>query len=155
LIAGETLLIHRGKALKRSIDRLQFIHGDLSGSRRGIRPPWSKPEALFTECCERRDACISACPQQILRRGSAGFPVVDFRQGACTFCGDCATSCKQEAFDLSAMRDSPAWQLDFSIGDQCLALRGVVCRSCGECFAICPVRCISVSQGQRECAAWG
>lgn len=167
--------------LKRSIDRLQFLRGDFSGSRQGIRPPWSKPEALFTDRCERCGDCISACPEQIIHKGSGGFPVIDFSHGACSFCGDCAASCKHNAFDHP---DKPAWQLEVSISDQCLSMQGVVCRSCGdaceslaicfhlktagrsqplidpnhcngcgECFSVCPVRCISILPRERNYAA--
>ena len=118
--------------MKRSINRHQFLRGDFSGSRREIRPPWSKPEALFCDRCERCDYCISACPQQIIRKGSGGFPVVDFTLGACTFCGDCATKCTHHAFDPPSDSETPAWQLELCITDACLSRRGVVCRSCGD-----------------------
>lgn len=55
--------------------------------------------------------------------------MVDFSLGACTFCGNCAAACKHDAFDHL---DSLAWQLEVTIGEQCLCLRGVVCRTCGD-----------------------
>ena len=184
-MAGETLTSHWGsKPLKPSIHRLQFLRGDFSGSRRGIRPPWARSEAEFTDRCERCGDCIAACPVGILRQATGGFPVVDFALGACIFCGKCALACRHDAFATPDYPDTPAWQLDVAIGDQCLSRKGVVCRSCGEacesvairfrlmtggraqptldpircngcgtCFAVCPVRCISISPGADDCAA--
>jgi ferredoxin-type protein NapF len=170
--------------MKRSIDRLQFLRGDFSGDRRGIRPPWARSEAAFTDRCERCGDCIAACPEAILVQGSGGFPVVEFTLGACTFCGKCAASCTHDAYETPDHRDAPAWRLDVVIGEHCLSRKGVVCRSCGEacesvairfrlmtggraqptldpircngcgtCFAVCPVRCISISPGADDCAA--
>ena len=170
--------------MKRPIDRVQFLRGDLRGSRQGIRPPWAKTEAEFTENCERCDDCIKACPERILKRGSGGFPVVDFSLGACTFCGDCKKACTHQAFESHEPMEETAWQLEVTISEQCLSLKGVVCRSCGdacessairfklktggrseplidndscngcgECFAICPNRSISILPSQRDYAA--
>jgi ferredoxin-type protein NapF len=118
--------------VKRPIDRHQFLRGDFSGDRREIRPPWSVPETLFSDRCTRCDDCITACAQKIIRKGSGGFPTVDFKRGACTFCGECATRCKAQAIVAPEDFATPAWQLELRISETCLSLRGVVCRSCGE-----------------------
>lgn len=170
--------------MKRSIDRLQFLRGDLTGNRRGIRPPWAKAEADFTDRCARCGDCSTACPERIIGKGSGGFPVVDFSRGACTFCGECVKACKNQAFDVPAYFDTPAWQLEVTITEACLSIQGVVCRTCsdacetaairfrlktggrsqpvvdnqrcngcGECFAVCPSRAVSILPSQRDCAA--
>jgi ferredoxin-type protein NapF len=170
--------------VNKSINRAQFLRGDVSGKRRGIRPPWSKAEALFTELCARCGDCISACPQQILIKGSGGFPSIDFSLGPCTFCRACVEACRHHAFETPIRDEAPAWELDVSITENCLSLQGIVCRSCsdacepaairfrlktrgrsspqvidhlctgcGECFAVCPSRAISVLPNQRERAA--
>ncbi|MCU7812586.1 MAG: ferredoxin-type protein NapF [Candidatus Thiodiazotropha sp. (ex Notomyrtea botanica)] len=126
--------------MKRSIDRVQFLRGDLRGSRQSIRPPWAKFEADFTDNCERCDACIEVCPTQILSRGSGGFPIVDFSHGACTFCGKCVDACKHHAFDVPQDFDVPAWELEVSITEECLSVRGIVCRSCGDACESAAIR---------------
>ncbi len=170
--------------MKKNINRAQFLRGDIGGSRQGIRPPWSKSEALFTDLCERCGDCLTVCPQQILVKGSGGFPTVDFSRGPCTFCRACVEACRHHAFDTPLEDDASAWALEVSINDSCLSLRGIVCRSCGdacdtaairfqlktggrsapqvidhlctgcgECFAVCPSRAISILPSQRDCAA--
>jgi ferredoxin-type protein NapF len=167
--------------VKRSIDRFQFLRGDFYGKRQSIRPPWAKSEANFINSCQRCDACIEGCPEQILKQGQGGFPVVDFSLGACTFCAECVKACTHQAFEPS---DEIPWQLQIEVLDQCLSLKQVFCRSCGdtceasairfkliaggraeplidhercngcgECFAVCPNRSISILPSQQHCAA--
>lgn len=73
---------------------------------------------------------MAACPQHILVRGAGGFPKVDFRHGECSFCGRCVEACGDGALVREA--GLPAWNLKAQIGEGCLAMRRVVCRSCGE-----------------------
>ncbi len=65
-------------------------------------------------------------------RGAAGFPTIDFRLGTgeCTFCGECAAACQPAALKVAA--DAPPWRLKAAIGEACLALKDIVCRSCGD-----------------------
>jgi ferredoxin-type protein NapF len=114
------------------INRAQFLRGDLHGERLAIRPPWAKTEARFIELCSRCDDCINGCPQQIIRRGAGGYPQIDFRTGACTFCGDCVRACRHDALAFSSDPSQPAWSLKIEIKSDCLARNGVVCRSCAE-----------------------
>ena len=114
------------------IDRKQFLRGDLSGQRSPLRPPWSLAEEAFVEACERCDDCASACEEKIIRKGRGGFPEVDFTHGACTFCGDCLIACKGRALLGDVEDEASAWSLRAQIGTDCLAHKGVVCRSCGE-----------------------
>jgi ferredoxin-type protein NapF len=170
--------------VKRTINRTQFLRGDLSGGRQVIRPPWSKGEALFTDLCQRCDDCIKACPEQILKRGLGGYPRIDFSLGRCSFCRACVEACRHPVFETTSTHEKPAWELEVSITQACLSLQGVVCRSCGdacdnaairfqlqtggraqpqvveqhcngcgECFAVCPKRAITILPSQRECAA--
>jgi len=89
--------------------------------------PWAVD--AFEDVCQRCDDCIRACEESILIAGDGGFPTVDFRRGACTFCGACADACRHAALDR---RISPPWRLLATIGDACLSAKGVTCRSCGD-----------------------
>jgi len=126
--------------VNRTINRAQFLRGDLRGGRQGIRPPWAKPEADFTERCERCGDCLSRCPQGILVKGSGGFPVVDFSLGPCTFCRACVEACRHQAFEAPASAGNSPWQLEVSITDACLSLKGIVCRSCGDACETAAIR---------------
>jgi len=101
-----------------------------------LRPPWAIAEGGFAKTCTTCDDCIKACEEQIIVRGSGGYPEVDFNRGACTFCGECVDACDTAA--LSRDNQAP-WQLQLSISDRCLARRQVVCQTCGD---ICDERAI-------------
>lgn len=94
-----------------------------------LRPPWALDESRFVEACSGCGDCVAACPQQVLVRGAGGLPAFDPRLGECTFCGDCAAACGEAAF---GPRDAPAWTLQASLGDACLAANGIVCSSCRD-----------------------
>jgi ferredoxin-type protein NapF len=88
--------------------------------------------AAFVDTCTRCDDCITVCPQQILQRGDGGYPEISFRNGECTFCGQCADACKAKAFLPDERTPHTAWSLSVSIKPSCLSLNGVVCRTCGD-----------------------
>lgn len=116
----------------RNIDRSQFLHGDLRGRQREIRPPWSQPEASFTDLCQRCNDCMDVCPSLIISKGSRGFPKIDFSQNHCTFCGDCVKACQHHALSFTTDPNISPWNLEVTINNSCLSQNGVVCRSCGE-----------------------
>lgn len=120
-----------------SISRAQFIRGNFSGSGQVIRPPWAVAEPGFVEACDRCGDCIGVCPEKILEKGRGGFPQVNFSKGECTFCGDCARKCKSGV--LNKRVDDAPWPLKAVIASSCLAMKQVVCRTCGEA---CPVGAI-------------
>lgn len=118
----------------RRISRIDFLRGDFHGERMQIRPPWALDEAAFTTRCTRCDDCIAACPEQVITRGRAGFPTIDFHLGECTFCAACAEACKPAALRLPQGEVDPAtaWGIKAIIQPGCLALNRIECRVCGE-----------------------
>lgn len=115
-----------------NLSRRAFLRGQsVPAERPPIRPPWSKPEAAFTDNCSRCSACLQACPENILVSDAAGFPKVDFSRGECTFCQACVQACEQAAFDTPATDVAPWSQLAI-IGEHCFGQLGIYCRSCGD-----------------------
>jgi len=112
-----------------SVSRKNLFGRAWDGKANPIRPPWSLAEATFTENCTACGDCIAACPQSILFKGRAGYPVVDFSRGACDFCAACAEACSDSAF---GPRDESPWRLTACFGDDCLSSRGTTCRICAE-----------------------
>ncbi|MBU1689330.1 MAG: ferredoxin-type protein NapF [Gammaproteobacteria bacterium] len=125
------------RSVTNGISRAQFIRGNFRGSKQVIRPPWAMAELDFVEACTRCGDCVGACPEKILETGRGGFPQVNFSKGECTFCGDCAGKCKSEA--LNKRVDDAPWSLKAVVAPSCLALKQVVCRTCGEA---CPIGAI-------------
>jgi ferredoxin-type protein NapF len=95
-----------------------------------FRPPWSIEEALFVERCNRCDDCLRACPTGLLASGPGGFPLADFTAAHCSFCGDCVRVCATGA--LSGETTLAPWRFGIEVGEDCLAIRRVDCRACGE-----------------------
>jgi len=116
------------------VSRAQFLRGDYSGRSTPIRPPWSLPEAKFTDLCNRCGDCIGVCPQHILEKGRGGFPRVDFSRGECLFCSECVQVCTTGALAVNRHGSNALepWSVRASIGERCLADHGVECRSCGD-----------------------
>jgi len=115
-----------------AVSRRQFLRGDVRGSRARIRPPWALPEAAFTAQCTRCDDCVTACPDSLIARGSGGYPEIDFRRGACTFCRKCVDACRAAALQAEAAGSFTGWSHRAVISTGCLSAQGVVCRACGD-----------------------
>jgi ferredoxin-type protein NapF len=115
--------------------RRRFLRG-IHEEKNIARPPWSWPEARFTQLCTRCDACIDACPENILVRGSGGYPEIDFVNGGCTTCARCADACDHGALEQSL---EPPLTGKLSVTGDCLSKNGIVCRACGD---VCDSRAI-------------
>jgi ferredoxin-type protein NapF len=150
--------------------RRGFFTGRIGAVAAAVRPPWVILDR-FLELCTRCGACVEACPERIIKRGSGGFPELEFQHGECTFCGGCAAACPEPLFDRAAPKP---WNATALISDKCLPRRGVICQSCkdacpasaivvapakvpapvvdldrctgcGACVAVCPVDAIAVA----------
>jgi ferredoxin-type protein NapF len=120
-----------------SVSRARLFRGDLRGDRNVLRPPWSLAEIDFIEACTGCGDCLRACPTQIIQLGRGRLAEVDFARGECLLCGDCARACRSGA--IQAETSQRAWPWTAQIGDRCLSLRQVECRSCAD---VCEPRAI-------------
>lgn len=114
-----------------SINRRQFLRGDLSAKRTPIRPPWALPEVAFIAACTRCGACAPACPEQVIAIGSGAYPQLDFSHDGCSFCAACVGVCTTGALRRDTDTQTP-WANKVELTPGCLTLSGIVCRSCGE-----------------------
>ncbi|AKC86338.1 ferredoxin-type protein NapF [Pseudoxanthomonas suwonensis] len=126
--------------------RRALLFGRQPAETPALRPPWALSEPAFASRCTRCDACVRACPEQVLARGADGLPRFEPSRGECTFCGDCAQACTSGALDAAL---SPPWELRAQVGPDCLPAHGVVCASCRE---VCLESAIHVPPGARGAA---
>ncbi|GAA5216631.1 ferredoxin-type protein NapF [Corallincola platygyrae] len=119
-----------------NLSRRNLFRPDIKQSA-PLRPPWSLAEADFTEACTRCGDCVNACPTNVIKVGSGGFPEIDFSQAECTFCDNCSTACPSDA--INKQSEKSPWQYVAKIEQSCLSLQGVFCRSCGD---VCEHRAI-------------
>ncbi|MEO5344162.1 MAG: ferredoxin-type protein NapF [Gammaproteobacteria bacterium SHHR-1] len=115
--------------------RRNLLRGRVRPVDAPLRPPWALSEG-FEARCSRCGDCVRACPEGILIGGDGGFPEVDFRRGACSFCAECVSACAPAALDKAQPRP---WRIKAEIGADCLSVRGISCRSCGD---VCDPRAI-------------
>jgi ferredoxin-type protein NapF len=115
-----------------AISRMDFLRGALKGRKDSVRPPWAADPPAFTTLCDGCGHCMRACKSHIVVAGRGGLPEIDFRRGACTFCGDCVAACPTGALSRIKMSVTAPWTLVPEIDGACLAKQGVVCRTCGD-----------------------
>ncbi len=115
-----------------NLKRRQLLRGKIRNQQPPMRPPWALDEELFVQSCTRCDDCIKACEDQILFRGSGGFPEISFQAAGCDFCGDCLQACTVNALQAPVPAPSLAWRHRATINTSCLSLNAIVCRSCGD-----------------------
>lgn len=113
------------------LQRRQLLRGAVVSARWPVRPPWAVPEARFADLCTRCDRCRTACGERLIRRGSGAYPEVDFSRAGCTLCGACLRSCETGALPAVPAPERP-WRHGVRVLANCLAARGVVCRSCAD-----------------------
>jgi ferredoxin-type protein NapF len=114
-----------------SINRRQFLRGDLGAKRTPIRPPWGLAEAAFIATCNRCGDCVPACPEHVIAIGSGAYPQLDFSHATCSFCAECVGVCPTGALRRHTDTQLP-WANKAELTPGCLTLAGIVCRSCGE-----------------------
>lgn len=116
-----------------------------------IRPPYALAELDFLLACTRCDACIEACPHEVIfplaaRLGPdvVGTPALDLLNKACQLCEDwpCVKSCEPAALKIPeheqadvpvALPKLASVTIDAST---CLPFLGP---ECGACAGSCPV----------------
>lgn len=110
--------------------KLLFGNSRLSNHEDVVRPPWSVDYDLFEKKCSGCAQCIPACPNHILTLDTRHLAKVDFQQGECIFCEECARVCDDGAIVITDI--NLPWHLDVSIEGKCLAMQSVECRVCED-----------------------
>lgn len=92
--------------------------------------PWSIAPKHFRELCNGCGICLTACENNIITKDKAGYPLLDFSRGSCSFCGACARKCPQDALQYDSIK--PPWHLKAVITPACLMNNRVLCSTCFE-----------------------
>ncbi len=124
----------------------------LTPERSLIRPPGSLAEERFNAACARCEACVRACPNQVIRPAGldAGLerfytPGLDFDRSYCMRCGTCGQVCPTGAV-ISLPEDKIKLGTASIDTRQCLAWNDVRCLVCDE---VCPKRAIGEAKKLR------
>lgn len=134
-----------------------------------IRPPYFvNEEVFFTNCIECDGKCSTVCEENIIIMQDDKTPKLDFSDGGCTYCDECALACE---FDVLTIENKTnidikiqidvlkclSWNktMCFSCKDPCLddAIDFIAmfrpeindnCTSCGYCIRYCPSEAIKI-----------
>ncbi len=111
-----------------------------------IRPPYAIAELEFLLACTRCNACIEACPHNVIfplaaRLGAdvASTPALDLLKKGCQLCEDwpCVTACETSALEHVEEDKKIIKFANVEINENtCLPFSGP---ECGVCVSICPV----------------
>ncbi len=100
-----------------------------------LRPPYGLSESLFqSECISCEDkACATHCDEGIIIIKEDGTPTLNFKKSGCTFCDECAISCKNKVLSLKHTDTSDKINAIFQINfESCMAHNKTICFSCKE-----------------------
>lgn len=115
-----------------------------------IRPPYALAELEFSLACTRCDACISACPENVIFQlpahtgvMAAATPAMDLAHKACLLCEDwpCVNACEAGALifpepDSDEEIPLPTLSICYIDTKKCLPYTGP---ECGACESSCPI----------------
>jgi ferredoxin-type protein NapF len=121
-----------------NLQRRNLLRGRKVDTPPAVRLPWTLSEQVFTDKCTRCSDCINVCEENIIIKGSNGYPEIDFNLGECTFCQACVDTCQQPLF-IEDKNEKP-WDLAISLKDNCFTKSGVFCQSCRD---VCDQRAIN------------
>ncbi len=167
--------LSRRQFFKRGVDKATKAGMDLieqrvqQKARRWIRPPFARPELDFLLACTRCNACMEACPHQVIfplpfSRGAevAATPALDLLNKGCHLCSDwpCVQACgdralafpEPEEINPEPESDETDNVLPFKLASvqidtaTCLPYNGP---ECGACRGSCPVPGALLWQGEK------
>ncbi|WP_458701260.1 4Fe-4S binding protein [Sulfurospirillum sp. 1307] len=101
-------------------------------SNKITRPPYNDDITLFDKYCPTCEdtPCVSICQEDIIKIYEDKTVYIDFKEGGCTFCEECAKACPNGVLNLE---NSESIEAKFSINvNSCLAWQNVVCSSCRD-----------------------
>ncbi|MEA1892939.1 MAG: ferredoxin-type protein NapF [Campylobacterota bacterium] len=141
-----------------------------------LRPPYYDDLSLFHNECSKCEAkCATVCEEEIIKIAEDKTPYLDFSNGGCTFCDECALACEFEVLQVQNVKNIEAdvfinqstcisWDgvMCFSCKDPCLedaidfkamfmpTIDMSKCTGCGFCISRCPTWAISLKTKQKD-----
>jgi len=141
-----------------------------------LRPPYYSDISLFHNECDKCEAkCATVCEEEIIKIAQDKTPYLDFSNGGCTFCDECAIACEYDVLNVENVRNIEAdiiinqskcmsWEgvMCFSCKDPCLenaidfkamfmpTINQDKCTGCGFCISRCPSYAIDITKIKKE-----
>ena len=116
-----------------------------------VMPPGAGRREDFTRKCVSCHACVSNCPEKVLRPSLAfrsfGQPEMDFRDGYCLLsCTRCGNVCPSGALMPLQAEMRPNVRMGIAVCDRKLCVRTVNGDNCNACARKCPVKAIEFAE---------
>ena len=115
---------------------------DISGRIPLIMPPGARNFDLYRSNCVGCQACVAACPANIVRVDAGPYPIIDFSGGYCQYnCVECVRACPTGALYLEeGMKQLTRIGISALDSTRCVVItRG---EACGACAEVCPPRAL-------------
>lgn len=108
------------------MNRREFFKRGLKSSF--IYPPYYKDKRDFIKCneCESKD-CLIVCNEKVIKIID-NKPTLNFNSSGCTFCDECAISCKYEVLKVEYKKEKIAQMIINP--NKCIAWNKTICFSC-------------------------
>ena len=140
-----------------------------------LRPPYFKDkDSFYKECIDCDGLCATFCEENIIKIEKNKTPYIDFSNGGCTYCDECAKNCPKDVLKIEYkhnievniqidMLKCLSWNstMCFSCKDPCLdnaiEFLGLFkpsindnCTSCGFCISYCPTNAIILKERRKN-----
>ena len=137
-------VIYLGGAVARRLYPRFLKSSGISGQIPFIMPPGAADIDWYLSNCIGCQACVAACPAEIIRIGDDSFPRLNYTNGYCQYnCTECADVCPADALLIRhGMKQRTRIGLSVLYIGRCVVLTNG--EACGACAEVCAPRALTM-----------